>query len=532
MRKLLPFPLVACFIVVGVMIAGTSGAPQTSQAPPASAPLPPVTPRGELYTLEDAFLRWPLPATGQRYATLDGKRMHQDVGAQALISRRYRDQGHPKFWGRIIGTSADTESAEWLADKFRAAGLSDVRIQPFDLLPQWMPQTWDITVTVGGKTIKLESAQPAYRANPLPPGGIDVEAVYVGLGSETDFAGKDVKGKAVFVFNMLGIKPEGAVRRADAKGAAIVFEVDMLPGNMRYQAYPSGTKAPAFVVGSTEGYAVRDLMAAGLARVKATFDVQMAPNLKTSLVWGTLKGTTDETIVIMAHRDGWFDAAGDNASGVASMIALAEFYSKVAQSQRRRTIVFIGLDGHHNSGEGSNVGGNWLWENRDKLFANTALAINCEHPSTVITSVRPRYQNWNSDAIVWGNTYLPQQWYAGGPARRKLETIAVKAFQEFGASMWLDPNPRPPAGDLGRLSRYLPGVATSEFYHYFHTDQETPETVPWTGLEASTRAYARIIDEVNELPLSDLKRPEEPLPTPPTTAPASTPAAPKPPGAR
>ena len=43
-------------------------------------------------------------------------------------------------------------------------------------------------------------------------------------------------------------------------------------------------------------------------------------------------------------------------------------------------------------------------------------------------------------------------------------------------------------------------------------DLETPETVPWTGLEASTRAYACIIDEVNKLPLTALQRPEEPVP--------------------
>jgi len=46
-------------------------------------------------------------------------------------------------------------------------------------------------------------------------------------------------------------------------------------------------------------------------------------------------------------------------------------------------------------------------------------------------------------------------------------------------------------------------------YHYFHTDQETPDTVPWTGLEATTRASSRIIDEVNTLALTDLQRPEE-----------------------
>jgi len=76
--------------------------------------------------------------------------------------------------------------------------------------------------------------------------------------------------------------------------------------------------------------------------------------------------------------------------------------------------------------------------------------------------------------------------------------------------LYLDPNARPPAGDLGQFWRFLPGVASSEFFHYFHTDQETPDTVPWTGLQATTRAYAKIIDEVNKLPLSALQRPPEP----------------------
>ena len=52
-------------------------------------------------------------------------------------------------------------------------------------------------------------------------------------------------------------------------------------------------------------------------------------------------------------------------------------------------------------------------------------------------------------------------------------------------------------------------LATSDFNHYFHTDQETPATVPWTGLEASTRAYARIIDDVNKLSVDKRQRPPE-----------------------
>ena len=77
-------------------------------------------------------------------------------------------------------------------------------------------------------------------------------------------------------------------------------------------------------------------------------------------MWGTLPGATDETIYIMAHRDGWFDASGDNASGVASMVGLAEHYGKIPQAQRKRTMIFVALDGHHNSGEGSAVGNEWI----------------------------------------------------------------------------------------------------------------------------------------------------------------------------
>ena len=432
---------------------------------------------------------------------------------QAEISRRYRDQVHPKFWGRIIGSSADAESADWLQEKYQAIGLSEVRIQEFELLPQWFPRTYRVTVRSGGKTLDLESAQPVYRSTGSPSGGLELEAVYVGLGSEADFAGRDVEGKAVFAYGMRELHAHlgDPLLRADASGARAIFDVHMMPGNMRYQSYPKDTSVPTFSLGGDDGLAVRELIESAPAgqpvRVSVQLDVEMVPDLRTSIVWGTLPGASEETIYVIAHRDGWFDASGDNASGVASMIALAEHYAKVPQAERPRTLHFLGIDGHHNTGEGSGVGRNWLADNRDDLFTKTALMINAEHPSTVQT----RIARGDDSPLFLTTTYTGQQWYAGGPSRPQLQQIAVDAFREFGVSSNVEPNPRPPAGDLGRFYTFLPGVATSDFHHYFHTDEETPETVPWTGLEASTRAYARIIDEVNELPLSALQRPPEEL---------------------
>ncbi len=520
MRRTHLWLAVACVCLTAAVLAG--GAVVAQQRPGPAAPPRNPSPSGmSQATLDDMFIRFPLPPGQDAYGDIDGRHLHEYVVEQANISRHYRDQGHPKFWGRIIGTSADAEDVDWMLARFRAAGLSDVHTQPLDLAPQWFPQSWQVTVTGGGKTLSLESAQPDYGAAGTPPDGLDLEAAYAGLGSEADFAGRDVKGKAVFVFTMLGAPEEGAVRRADAKGAAAIFEVNMLPGNLRYEAYPSGTKGPAFTVGHDDGTAARAVIAsmpAGeTAHVKVKLKVQRVPNLKTALIFGTLPGATDETVYVMAHRDGWFDASGDNGGGVAVMLGLAEHFAKVPQAQRKRTMVFIALDGHHNSGEGSAAGARWIRDNRQKLFAKTALAINVEHPSTVQTQLRPRY--YNANEIVWGNTVMPLQWYAGGANRPELNRIFSTAFKQFGVPIDLYPSPEPPASDMSYMSYFLPGIDASEFHHYFHTDQETPQTVPWTGLEMTARAYAKVIDEVNTLPLSTFQRPEESRPAialPPT----------------
>ena len=83
-------------------------------------------------------------------------------------------------------------------------------------------------------------------------------------------------------------------------------------------------------------------------------------------MWSVLPGATAETIYVLAHRDGWFEGASDNASGVATMVGLAESFAKVPRAQRRRTMVFLSSAGRHNSTETtghatarSNVSGTW-----------------------------------------------------------------------------------------------------------------------------------------------------------------------------
>jgi hypothetical protein len=500
--------------------AQTAPMPSQSRSTIAQSLTPPALSQARI---DESLIEFPLPQGEQSYGSIDGRKLHQYVVDLAQIALRYRDAGHPQYWGRLIGTSSELETDRWLAGKFKALGLSDVRIQKLDLPPQWTPQSWSVEMSGGGKSLHLTSAQPAYYANGLPRGGVELDAVYAGLGTEADFIGKDVRGKAVFVYGMLGLPDEGAeraVKRADAKGAAVVFAVSMLPGNMHYEAYPSSTKAPCFYLGNDDGTAARQMIEAvrsgAAAKVKVALDVQKVPNLKSELVWGTLPGASDETIYVTAHKDGWFQGASDNAGGVASMLGLIEYYAKLPQAQRRRTMIFIGLDGHHNEGERGMITGGagrrWIAEHRATLFAKTALVINDEHPATLQTQSRPRY--YPGDELAWANTYMPLQWYAGGKTRPELQKIVWNAFKEFGVSVELDPSPTPPASDMSYFFKFVPGVDASEYHNYFHTDWETPEVVPWTGLEAATRAFAKIIDEVNKHPLSAFQRPEDTSPGP------------------
>jgi len=443
-----------------------------------------------------AEVGWRLAPSEQAYASIDGTKLKGYVEELTAMSRRYRDNGHPQFWGRIIGTSADAENAQWMMAKFRALGMSDVHDQVFDLPPQWMPRSWSVAASGKGKTLSLDTAQPTYQAVGTPAGGLDLEAVYVGLGSDADLAlSPDVKGKAVFFYSTdIASRhapiADNAIRRIGERGAAAIFVIQGLPGNLRTQFYPVNSPVPTFSLGQRDGFSMRDLIAqsAGSARVKVTLDVDQTPNLKSSTVWGTLPGTTDETIIVVAHRDGWFEGANDNAAGVATMMGIAEYFAKMPKEQRRRTIQFLGTTGHHNSGAQS---GTWLSQHPE-VFAKAALLLNCEHTGAVDTS---------HSAIRNANAAGPSTWFAGG---KKLSEITIRALDAFGVPTYPESAPTP-AGEIGRYYQFAPAVQVMSSGFVWHSDEETAQTISATGLAAVTRAYAKIMADTNAIELKDLR---------------------------
>jgi len=451
--------------------------------------------------LRKSEVGWRLAPSEQQYAAIDGQHLKQYVEELCAISRRYRDAGH-QFWGRITGTDADAENGRWMLDKFRQIGLTDVHEQVLDLPPQWMPQSWSVVASANGKTLELGTAQPTYLAVGTLAAGLNLEAVWVGSGSDADLAlSRDVKGKAVFFFsNDLASRHapimDNAVKRIGERGAAAIFIVQGLPGNEKTQFYPVNSPVPSFSLGQKDGLGMRDFIAtagAGEAHVKVVLNVQRVPNLKSATIWGTLPGMTDENDVVVAHRDGWFEGANDNAAGVATMIGLAEYFAKMPKEQRRRSIIFAGTNGHHDNGAESGV---WFAQHPE-FFAKTAVLFNAEHTGGMDSA---------PTSAQLSNAPGAYRWYGTGP---KLADIIVKAMDAFGVPTFPESVPSPP-GEIGRYYQLAPAVEIINSGFVWHSDKETPETISATGLAAVTRTYAKVIVDTNSLDLKDLRTPQMP----------------------
>jgi Peptidase family M28 len=443
---------------------------------------------------------WRLAPAEQPYAAIDGARLKEYVAAQTAISRRYRDNGHPQYWGRIIGTAADGENAEWLMSRLREIGLSDVHEQSFDLPPQWMPRSWSVVLSASGKTLSIDTAQPTYQAVGTPAGRLDLEAVYVGMASDADLKlARDVRGKAVFFYSTDTASrhapiADNAIRRIGERGAAAIFVIQGIPGNERTQFYPVNSPVPTFSTGQKDGLSARDLIADATAagappHVRISLEIERTPGLKSGTVWGTLPGMADEQVMVVAHRDGWFEGANDNAAGVATMLGIAEYFAKIPKAQRHRTITFLGTTGHHNSSAES---GAWLAAHPE-VFDKTALLLNCEHTGGLETG---------PGSTRLGNAVAAFSWYGTGA---RLSEIVVRAMDAFGVPSFRQSSPSPP-GEIGRYYRLAPSVEIINGGYVWHSDQETADTISATGLAAVTRTYAKVIADTDSIDLSEMRR--------------------------
>ena len=139
------------------------------------------------------------------------------------------------------------------------------------------PKSWGVDVTSNGKSIHLKSVFPLIdfpeTAGSLK-GDRELDTVWVSLGQESDFLGKDVRGKAVVIYSIptpsVLIQSSmwmESVGRAQRAGAAVILVDVAIPGNMQYVSHLNGgrvrdIKTPVFTIGDDDGRAIEQMYAA------------------------------------------------------------------------------------------------------------------------------------------------------------------------------------------------------------------------------------------------------------------------------
>ncbi len=320
----------------------------------------------------------------------------------------------PALHGRGYVENGDGLAADWIAQQFTRMGLLPVKsdyFQPFQFNVNSFPDS--VQVSIDGKR--------------LIPG--------------TDFIVHPASGRASGSFDLVHLQPDDLLdpaRRAmsmgvlTGKAACLHFPKTINSDTLRMydeverelMHFCPVVKAAAGkltwgVAQEARPFPLIEVLPETMTDSSLTVDLRvqnkLLPRHEARNVVGKVKGKGSKWIVIGAHYDhlghmgpdALFPGANDNASGVAMMLSLAEWFSK---HKPKHNILFVAFAGE----EAGLVGSEWFIVDRPIDLSKIKLMVNLDMLGTGddgITVVNSTAQQVFFDQLVAINTakqYLPQ----------------------------------------------------------------------------------------------------------------------------
>jgi hypothetical protein len=256
---------------------------------------------------------------------------------------------------------------------------------PFE---QYFPERWSLeVVSPNGRT--LESF-PMWHSGPTGRDGLTAELVYVGKGGERAFGEEDVSGKVVLVswghrfLNLMSMAAfSNSYGRAIENGARgyIQFYTNT-PGNS-YQlvfadAGDTGPAIPGFSIGKEDAKDLKRLVRKGDVRVRMELESEEREALAQN-IFAILPGRTEDIILVDTHYCSIFAGGFDNASGVASALALAKHFAMKPLEEREKTLVFTFYGSHEYLIGNCNQGSRKFLDENPRLAEKVVVAIGLDH---------------------------------------------------------------------------------------------------------------------------------------------------------
>lgn len=220
---------------------------------------------------------------------------------------------------RLPGSRAEADCHRIALEWLRERGVGSVTAEGFDFL-DWKPISQSF-VSPGGEPI------PALQLGFSPPGDITGEVHHCGCGSEDECEGS--RGKLAVCSSGL----EGSLRflhriqkyRNAVRAGALAFVLVGEPGHNPPLGIIRKRQLGQIPAVSVPHEAGRDLLDMGRAdgRFRMATVSRTTTGRSRNVVWRM--GGRRPGIVLSAHCDSWTQGAWDNASGVASLLVLADW---------------------------------------------------------------------------------------------------------------------------------------------------------------------------------------------------------------
>lgn len=249
-----------------------------------------------------------------------------------LAKRMEQFKSHPVLGYRPAGSRAEFETGEMLKSEMERLGLSEVTKDAVTV------DGWEFhKATLSYQNASGEAAAVelgAYQTTFVTGGPKEFSLMYLGKGTEKDYAGKDVTGKLVLV--EINQRDEWwinyPVYQAHLKGAAALIavqsggygEIDDEALNAQDIAGPED--APAFSISRKDAAGLLELLQ-GKDEIKVTFDAdsKVTRNCTTYNIVGRIPGKhPDRMVLLSAHYDSYFDGFQDDNTAIALLFGIAK----------------------------------------------------------------------------------------------------------------------------------------------------------------------------------------------------------------
>ncbi|MGH9233594.1 MAG: M28 family metallopeptidase [Acidimicrobiales bacterium] len=424
---------------------------------------------------------------------------------------------------RRPGYAADEWTERWIADRFRALGLEDVRLEPVDVR-RWEPTEWSLEVTgVDGTTTPVECFPLPFAA---PVDGLDVDLAAYDPAAPEVVAGKaslydvtllrlpgnmmatagslpegttapsrslDVEstlaGEHVIPF---GIEFQQVLEPAMAAGAAaFVGVLHEYPGDscQYYVPYDAVDRPlPGVWISGSDGARLRELLRSGAVRVRLTVRTEVRA-VETHNVVGELPGADDEVVMVGSHHDAPWASAVEDGSGIALVLAQAQYWAALPPERRPHRMRFLLQGGHMSDGAGLR---RYIDDHRAEL-ASVVLELHLEHAAREYAerTDRPGHE------LEPTGLATPRWWFTSRNPHLEAAVLDALTAEQLDRSMLVAPDAfgdQPPTDGAFYHSEGVPIVNFLAAPFYLFDAMDTLDKLDRDNLVPLTRAAIRIVE--------------------------------------